>query len=393
VVILAGLGGVSDALGQISSDASVYAPMNNYAFIDAQGPSATMDDAGTLIRLNEAHTKYPTINGSGYTIAVLDTGVDFNHPALSGRYVGGYDYINGDSNPNDDNGHGTHVTGIAASNDATYTGIAPQAGFAAVKVLDSSGSGSFTQIESGLQWVIANRATHNIVAVNMSIGTSDTYNANVMSMISDELSTLKAAGVFIAVASGNGWFNNQPNEGVAYPAADASAVAVGDVWTKDFGSIGWSSGAIDYTTAADRIVSHCDRSTTMLDIFGPGALITSASHNWEDGPDYVTMGGTSMASPTVAGLAVLIREAIEEHWDPADWPTGSDWQDTILQIMQDNAVIINDGDDEYDNVTNLNHDFPRIDVLASLDATVVPEPATMSLLVVGVFAILRRKRK
>ncbi len=379
--------------GTIAEGTTVQVPDGGFVLLDDQPADGMMDHAGSLIRLGQARTKYPSITGSGYTVAILDTGVDYTHPALAGRYVGGYDYVNGDGDPNDDNGHGTHVCGISASDDATYNGLAPQAGYAVLKVLDASGSGTFTQVENALQWVIDNRATHNIVAVNMSLGTAYTYNIPQTGQIADELQTLKNAGVFTAVSSGNGWYSHQPNQGVAYPAADACAVAVGDVWTANFGGIGWTSGGRDWTTAPDRVVSHCDRSTTMLDVFAPGALVTSCAYNWEGGnSDFVQKGGTSMAAPAVAGLAILIREAIEENWDPADWPTGAGWQDTILQIMQDYGVTINDGDDEDDNVINLNADFQRIDVLGALDY-VVPEPATMFLLVLGGTGVLIRRRR
>src|SRR3972149_10902233 len=125
----------------------------SFMLLDEQ-PSSQMNLAGTLIHLPQARTKYPTITGAGYTIAVLDTGIDYNHPALVGRYRGGYDFVNNDSNPDDDHGHGTHVTGIVTSSDSTYIGIAPQVGYAAVKVLNALGSGTWANIESGLQWVI-----------------------------------------------------------------------------------------------------------------------------------------------------------------------------------------------------------------------------------------------
>ena len=362
--------GILPQLASGYEDQTLYAPSESFTLLDGPPVSGMMDHAGSLINLGQARSKYSTITGAGYTVAVLDTGVDPNHPALDGRYVGGWDYVNGDSNPDDDNGHGTHVAGIVASNNSTYMGLAPQAGVAALKVLNSGGGGSFSDIEDGLQWVINNRVTHNIVSVNMSLGTFDIYNTSMSSSISDELLTLKNAGVFIATASGNDWYAHSPNEGVSYPAADASAVAVGSVWSDDFGRVDWASGAIDYTTAADRVVSHANRSSTMLDILAPGALITSAAHNWETGNDFVQMGGTSMASPAVAGLALLIREAIVENWDPADWPTGAGWQNTILQIMQDTGVTVNDGDDENDNVANLGVDFSRIDVLAALDSVI-----------------------
>jgi len=370
-------------------DMVVNAPTDPFASLGDPPVGAAATAAGALIRLDQAHTAFPTINGAGYTIAIIDSGVDYTHPAMAGRYVGGYDFVNNDDDPDDDFYHGTHVAGISVSNDATYTGMAPQAGYAALKVLNSSGSGHFGNVERALQWVIDNREEHNIVAVNMSLTTAATYNnPPIMFPIIGELSALKNAGVFIAAAVGNNWVDKKiilpgdilfPLEGVGYPAADASVVAVGSVWTGDFGEVTWRSGAIDYTTAADRVVSHSNRSETMLDILAPGTFVTSTAYDWEGAnDDFAQISGTSVASPAVAGLAVLIRQAIEKSWDPVDWPSGSGWQDTILEIMQDNSVIVHDGDDEEDNVANLDFDFPRIDVFGALSAVAVPEPFTLS---------------
>ncbi|MFW6066175.1 MAG: S8 family serine peptidase [Planctomycetota bacterium] len=360
----------------------------------------TLDASATLTGLDQARLRHPNITGSGYTVAVIDTGIAADHPALTGRYVGGYDFVNDDNDPTDDNGHGTHVTGTAVSSDADHPGMAPEAGYASLKVLDSEGSGTFSDIEKALQWVADNRDAHNIVAVNMSFGTNDTYNTSVTSMISDELATLESRGVFISAAAGNQWYDNQPDEGVSYPSADGSAVAVGSVWTDDFGGVAWNSGAEDHSTAPDRVVSHSDRSTAMLDVLAPGTFITSTAHDWESGADFVSMSGTSMATPSVAGFAVLLREAIEENWDPADWPEDDQWQDTILGIMQDSAVMVYDGDDEDDNVTNLDeiiteeddYKLYRIDVAAALDAT-VPEPGCIALLAMGSVVLMKRRRR
>jgi len=125
----------------ILGDAAVGVPTGGLSLPANGQVGATLNLAGALLHAPEAQTKYPAITGSGYTVAILDTGVDGTHPALSGRVVAGHDFVNGDADPDDDYGHGTHVAGIVASGDTTYRGLAPEAGIAAVKFLDSSGSG------------------------------------------------------------------------------------------------------------------------------------------------------------------------------------------------------------------------------------------------------------
>src|SRR5205807_3241141 len=183
---------------------------------------------GPLIGLDRSFAGYP-YRGDGYTVAVIDTGIDYTHAALGGgwgkRVVAGWDFVNNDADPIDDNGHGTHVAGIIGSSDATYTGIAPNVHFVALKVLDASGSGSFGAVEDALQWVIDHRAQFNIVAVNLSLGSGD-YTSNPYTFLDTDLSSLTQQGVFIAVASGNNFYSFNSQQGLAYPAVDPYAVSV-----------------------------------------------------------------------------------------------------------------------------------------------------------------------
>ena len=102
-----------------------------------------------------------------------------------------------------------------------------------------------------------------------------------------------------------------------------------------------------------------------------------------------------MASPVVAGLAILIRQAIETEWDPSKWPTGAGWQDTILQIMQETGTPVTDAETSEDNVANLGATFERVDALAALDyvAAQSPEPATLALLGFGMAVAVAFRRR
>lgn len=364
----------------------------------AEGPSAQLYQAPGLMGITQMRNRHPQIDGAGYAVVVIDTGVDYTHPALADRYLGGYDFVNDDADPMDDYGHGTHVAGIIASEHSTYTGLAPRANVISLKVLDEYGSGTWGDIESALRWCVQHRRQYNIRAVNLSLGTSTVYTSPASSLLSDEFRQLRNAGVVNVCSSGNDYGSHHTSGGgVGYPAADPCTLSVGAVWSGDFGRTDWSGGAIDYTSAADRIVSFTDRHTDMLDMLAPGAWIASCNGDWETQGDWVYMSGTSMASPMIAAAATLVSQAIEDYWDPADWPEPELWQQTILDILTETGLAVLDGDDEDDNVTNLrNADFYRPDLAAAVDYVYqqsLPEPGSIALLLAGVPLILVHRRR
>jgi subtilisin family serine protease len=319
--------------------------------------------AWNLINLFNVRAEY-AFNGAGYSVAIIDTGIDYNHPALGGgwgnRVIAGWDFVNNDADPMDDHGHGTHVAGIVGSSNATYSGVASGVNLIALKVLGADGAGNFGAVEDALRWVVNHQAQYNIVAVNLSLGAGN-FTANPYMFLEDEFAALISQGVFIAAAAGNSYYSYNSQQGLGYPAISNLTVSVGAVFDANVGSIAWSSGARDFTTAPDRIASFSQRSVR-LDILAPGALITSTGRN----NTFVTMAGTSMAAPVVAGSAVLIRQAMDAYGlSPAVK------QAFILNLMKSTGASLIDGDDENDNVVNTGLAFKRIDVYAAISTLAV----------------------
>jgi subtilisin family serine protease len=247
--------------------------------------------------------------GGGQTVAIIDSGIAWNHTALGGglganyRVVGGWDFAEGDADPYDDGpegSHGTHVAGIVGSN-ATGTnndGVATGVDLVGLRVFDDAGNGFFSWVEQALQWVHQNRNSFEnpITAVNLSLGTS--WNADTIppwTTMEDEFAQLEADGIFVAVSAGNS-FTSYNAPGLSYPAASPHVVPVMSV--TDAGSL---SGFSQRHTRA---------------IGAPGNFIVStvpdyAGNNNGTTDDFASFSGTSMAAPYVAGASVLLREAMQ----------------------------------------------------------------------------------
>jgi subtilisin family serine protease/Ca2+-binding RTX toxin-like protein len=288
--------------------------------------SAMLDLIGaTALR---ADPLYAGIDGGGTSVAIIDTGLDTTHPLLSTNYRAGYNAVTGGSTPTVTNGHGTHVAGIVAGKaDASRNydgGVAPGAGLVAINVFSQIAGGDVgadnNSIQRALQWVLDNRATYNIVSVNMSLGSGFYTSASQANgeLYADEIDRLEAAGVSVVSAAGNsyglvtdpstGQTVNQQRAGLSSPAI-LSTLAVGAVWEGDDGSSFYWTGTntFDQTTAADAITSFSQRPLTTITngIFAPGANILST---WP-GNQLQDSAGTSMASPVVAGAVALLQDA------------------------------------------------------------------------------------
>lgn len=205
--------------------------------------------------------------GAGISAYIIDTGIQTGHPEFGGRASVAYDAIGG--NGQDCNGHGTHVAGTVGG--ATY-GVAKGVALRAVRVLDCSGSGTYSQVIAGINWVAANRAGPAVA--NLSLGGS--YSASLNAAVTN----LVNRGVFIAVAAGN--------SGTA--ACNASPASAAGVLT---------------VAASDRTDARASFSNygSCVEVYAPGVNITSA---WLNGGT-ATISGTSMASPHAAGVAALYK--------------------------------------------------------------------------------------
>lgn len=205
-------------------------------------------------------------------IAIIDTGIDYTHEDLAGKVIRGYDFVNGDYDPRDDHGHGTHVAGVAgaiANNGRGIAGVCPGCSLLAIKVVSADGSGDNASIANG----IANAVSHGAQVINLSLGGLDRS-----STIKLAVEQAYQSGAIIVAASGN------DGSGVSlYPAAFPEVIAVG---------------------ATDRYGDHASFSNygSHLELVAPGQTIYSTL----PGNSYEAWNGTSMACPHAAGLAGLL---------------------------------------------------------------------------------------
>lgn len=237
-----------------------------------------------------------TISGDGQNsvnvdIAIIDTGIDLKHPDLN--VYKQVSFVRGAKTANDDNGHGTHVAGIAAAKDDSngVVGVAPNARLWAVKVLDRNGSGSLSNVIKGIDYVTANAG--QIDVANMSLGGEFTS-----SSLNLAISRSVAAGVTYVVAAGNSGKDAQTFS----PANHPDVIAVSAIADTD-GKCGGFGTSTSY--GADDTLASFSNFGSVVDIAAPGVNIYST---YKSG-SYATLSGTSMASPHVAGAAALIKAA------------------------------------------------------------------------------------
>jgi serine protease AprX len=238
--------------------------------------------------------------GSGIGIAYLDTGLylhkDFE--PSNQRLAAFYDFVNHRTSCYDDNGHGTHITGIAASSCPLaddYLGIAPKSHIISLKVLNSLGNGIPSAFIRGLQWIHENHKTYDIRIVNISIGTSGTKEDASSNDIVKYVNLLWDDGLIVCIAGGN----HGPNpQSISVPGNSRKIITVGagDDSVKIIGNSRFSNNYSGRGPTSSCIMKP--------DVVAPGTNILSCC----PGNRYTLKSGTSMATPVVSGAMALLLE-------------------------------------------------------------------------------------
>ena len=249
--------------------------LSGVSFVEEDVQMHTMDQTVPWgINMIGALTAQESNTGTGVKVAVIDTGIQLDHPDLN--VVGNVTFVSGTPNADDDNGHGSHVAGTiaAVNNSVGVIGVAPDVQLYAVKVLGSGGTGYTSDIIAGIEWSIDN----GMQVINMSFGS-----ATGTTGLKDACDAAYNAGVVVVAAAGNNGSSAGTGDNVIYPANYDSVIAV---------------AAVDNTKARASFSS----TGPGVELAAPGVNIYSTTYN----ASYTNKSGTSMASPHVAGLAALI---------------------------------------------------------------------------------------
>jgi len=271
-----------------------------------------LDNSWGVKRIGAGFVHEDYNKGAGVKVAIIDSGVDYTHEDLDANFdlnLLGYDFVNDDDDPMDDDGHGTHVAGTVAAedNDIGVVGVAPEAELYALKVLDETGRGYVSDVITAIQWATNPPETYDSMdIINMSLGGGENLD------LKKACQAAYDAGLLLVAAAGNS--GNPPGIGdnIIYPAAYDSVIAVAATDQNDKRAK-WSSTGPD------------------LELSAPGVAINSTLL----GGGYGEGSGTSMASPHVAGTAALV-------WAVNGWSN-----ETVRTQLKDTAYDL--GEVEWDS--------------------------------------------
>ena len=291
--------------------------------------------------------------GLGTSIAVIDTGITYTHADVGGcfgagcKVVYGYDFADGDADPTDCHGHGTNVAAIAAGT----SGVATEADIVAYKVFPSSGCSSATDdaIAAAIDDVVLNAATYNIVAVNLSLGTYDYRTSSACDGTGTATETAVAVAyrddIVVVAAAGN----DGDEDNVSFPACLRKVMAVANTYDAAASSTSWctTTGCSAYCTDSGPTVDSLNCSSNggdLIDLAAPGTTITAGGQS---------MGGTSQASPHVAGAVALLKEAVP----------GASQKEIEAWLVRSNTVVT-------DSRGATVYEYPRLELETAFEGAV-----------------------
>ena len=295
------------------------------------------------------------VDGTGMTVAVIDTGVDYNNPALGGAFgpgakvVAGYNFASNSPDPMATSSqHGTAVAGLIGSSDPSHLGVAPGVQIVALRVVGDNNVADLSNIARALQWVIDNHAQYHINVINMSLSDGGNYAHNwfaqdggVGQQITGLIGQLQNLNIPVVSATGNS-FNGQQGEG--FTAIVGGVVSVTATDTTDH-----------LLPDAQRLGSAIGMGT-MTDVAAPGKGILAPSGD----SGYSTVEGTSFATPLVTGAIVLLQQIYQGRFGTLP---------TVAQVTQ---WIEQGSDPIYDPTTGLT--IGRLDIPNA--ASLIPSPST-----------------
>ena len=297
-------------------------------------------------------------DGSGVRVCVVDTGIDGDNFMYEDRIDAnaGRDFVNNDNDPEDDNGHGSHVAGIVAGNDvvSVFQGIAPGATIIGIKVLDADGTGLESDILAGINYGADQSLSGGKCDVmNMSFGGALSSSTCDNDSIAIAANNAVDQGVVVIASSGN----QDIIDGMAAPACGSKVTAVGATYDANYqdsfefctlwmASMCWLS-CTDNAPTEDQICCFSNEGP-QLDVTAPGCITVSADSS-DSQSGTVGYCGTSMAAPHVAGLAALLL-SVDSSLTPAE----------VRQHIRDGAIDL--GAPGFDWI----YGYGRIDVINSL---------------------------
>lgn len=324
--------------------------ISNLSYVESINPNRKikifLDNSVSLINADDTwqlHDKQGrNLKGNGVNIAIVDTGIDYNHPAIKDNYIGGYDFINNDNDPMDDNGHGTLCAGIAI-------GVAPNANLYSFKILDEKGEGNEDGLYAVIDYVLdpnndGDYSDRIIDILSMSFGdpnTNENYTPD--DPICKQIDFAINNGLIIVIAAGN---SGPGNKTINWPGIARKSICVGASDNNEYIASFSSRGPVEWN----------ENIMMKPDVVAPGVDIKSTYING----GYATKSGTSMATPHVAGSVALILQA-HPDWTP----------EMIKNALKENAVDLGYNP----NIQGSG----RIDVLAAINLSSAPPIAILNI--------------